>query len=157
MSHIRLAEFNSADPDRIRPLLTECLEVPRWADHVLAGRPYADVDALLTHARITLEPAEIHTAMAAHPRIGEKPATGTSRTEQSGVDDEDAAKFRAANVEYEERFGHVFLVCASGRSGAELLENLRARLGNDPDTELRVAGEELVEIALLRLEKAVTA
>ncbi|MCR3719339.1 MULTISPECIES: 2-oxo-4-hydroxy-4-carboxy-5-ureidoimidazoline decarboxylase [Prauserella salsuginis group] len=157
MSHLRLAEFNSADPDRVRPLLTGCLDVDRWADRLLAGRPYADVGALLAHARITLEPAEIHAAMAAHPRIGEKPAAGTSHAEQSGVDDADAERFRAANVEYEKRFGHVFLVCASGRSGAELLANLRSRLGNDPDTELRIAGEELVEIALLRLEKAVTA
>ncbi|GAA1240441.1 2-oxo-4-hydroxy-4-carboxy-5-ureidoimidazoline decarboxylase [Prauserella halophila] len=157
MSHLRLADFNTADPDHIRPLLTDCLDVDRWTEHVLAGRPYADVGALLAHAPITLEPAEIHTAMTAHPRIGEKPTAGTARTEQSGVDDEHAERFRTANAEYEERFGHVFLVCAGGRSGAELLENLRGRLGNDPDTELRVAGEELVKIALLRLEKAVTA
>ncbi|MBK1786791.1 2-oxo-4-hydroxy-4-carboxy-5-ureidoimidazoline decarboxylase [Prauserella cavernicola] len=156
MSELRLTEFNSADPDRLRPLLTDCLAVPRWAEHVLSGRPYAGRDELLAATSLTLRPDEIHAAMAAHPRIGEKPASGTSRTEQSGVDDEAARRFRAANAEYERRFGHVYLVCASGRTGDELLAILRQRLGNDPETELAIAGEELVEIARLRLDKAVT-
>lgn len=155
MNRLSLAEFNTADATRLRPMLTECLAVPRWADHVLAGRPYSDLDALRTHAALTLTPDEIHTAMAAHPRIGEKPASGTSHAEQSGVDDEDARRFRNANAEYEERFGHVFLICASGRSGAELLAELRGRMTNDPETELRIAGEELVKIAQLRLAKEV--
>lgn len=157
-----LDEFNTDEPDRARALLTTCLAVPRWVDAVLAGRPYADVDALLatSEAALPLLPAEIHEAMAAHPRIGEKAAgSGTgaswSRVEQSGVDGSTAEKFQAANVEYEQRFGHVFLVCASGRGGEELLANLRGRLGNDPGTELAIAGRELAEIARLRLEKAV--
>ncbi|MFF5989029.1 2-oxo-4-hydroxy-4-carboxy-5-ureidoimidazoline decarboxylase [Prauserella flavalba] len=155
MSELRLTEFNSADPERLRPLLTGCLAVPRWVEQVLAGRPYRDRAALLAAADLVLRPEEIHAAMAEHPRIGEKPAGGASRAEQSGVDDEAARRFRAANAEYEDRFGHVYLVCASGRSGEELLEILRKRLGNDPETELAIAGEELVKIARLRLEKAV--
>lgn len=139
-----------------RATLLACLDVPRWADAVLAGQPYADLAALREAASITLTPDEIRRAMAAHPRIGER-ATGASRAEQSGVDSAAAEQFRKANAEYEARFGHVFLVCASGRSGEELLENLRERMGNDPETELAVAGRELVAIALLRLEKAVTA
>ncbi|MFC4000648.1 2-oxo-4-hydroxy-4-carboxy-5-ureidoimidazoline decarboxylase [Prauserella oleivorans] len=156
MSQLRLTEFNSADSDRLRPLLTDCLAVPRWVDTVLAGRPYADRNALLAAADLALEPAEIHAAMAAHPRIGEKPAGGHSRAEQSGVDESDAERFRAANAEYEKRFGHVFLVCANGRSGSELLAILQKRLGNTAETELTIAGEELVKIARLRLDKAVS-
>ncbi|WP_199430334.1 2-oxo-4-hydroxy-4-carboxy-5-ureidoimidazoline decarboxylase [Qaidamihabitans albus] len=157
MTELRLAEFNSADPDRIRGLLTECLDVPRWVENVLAGRPYAERDALLAAAETELRPGEIRAAMRVHPRIGERPGGGWARSEQSGVDEEAAARFRAANAEYERRFGHVYLVCASGRSGEELLANLRERLGNDPDTELAVAGRELVRIAKLRLERAVPA
>ena len=153
-----LTDFNSADD--VRPLLTACLAVPRWVDAVLAGRPYADLDALKVAADLPLSSAEIRQAMAAHPRIGEKPKQqGTegdwSRSEQSGVDNADA--FAAANAEYEAKFGHVYLVCASGRSGEELLKILESRLGNDPATELAVAGRELVKIAELRLAKAVTA
>jgi 2-oxo-4-hydroxy-4-carboxy-5-ureidoimidazoline decarboxylase len=162
LSQLELAEFNKCEPDQVNALLTTCLAVPRWVDAVLAGRPFDDVRALLaaSEAATPLLPAEIHEAMAAHPRIGEK-ATGSgtgaswSRSEQSGVDGSTAERFQAANVEYEQRFGHVFLVCASGRSGEELLANLRGRLGNDPDTELTIAGQELAKIAQSRLEKAV--
>ncbi|QKV75372.1 2-oxo-4-hydroxy-4-carboxy-5-ureidoimidazoline decarboxylase [Amycolatopsis sp. Hca4] len=150
-----LTEFNTADTSDVRPLLAECLAVPRWADAVLAGRPYADLDALQAAADLPLSSDEIRQAMAAHPRIGEKPAGGWARSEQSGVDNSDA--FTAANAEYEAKFGHVYLVCASGRSGDELLKILRERLGNDPATELAIAGRELVKIASLRLAKAVTA
>lgn len=149
-----LATFNAAPPVEIRAVLTACLDVPRWVDTVVAGRPYADVEALKGAASLTLEPDEIHRAMAAHPRIGAN-ASGASKSEQSGVDSVAREKFLAANAEYEERFGHVYLVCASGRSGDELLAILRDRMGNDPATELRIAGQELVKIALLRLEKAV--
>lgn len=152
---LTVAGFNTAPPAQLQPLLTECLDVPRWTGLVLSGRPYADLAALKDRADITLAPAEIRRAMAAHPRIGEK-ATGASKTEQSGVDRAAAEKFRAANVEYEQRFGHVFLVCAGGRSGEQLLANLHSRMTNDPDTELAVAGRELVKIALRRLEKLVT-
>jgi 2-oxo-4-hydroxy-4-carboxy--5-ureidoimidazoline (OHCU) decarboxylase len=59
----------------------------------------------------------------------------------------------AGNAEYEQRFGHVFLISAEGRSAEEILANLRARLGNDADTELRVAAEEHRRITRLRLQR----
>lgn len=159
---LTLTEFNQAPAQDVRPILAACLDVPRWVESLLARRPYADSAALLaaSEALSPLHPEEIRQAMAAHTRIGEKAAgksteAGWSRSEQSGVDDSAAHEFAAANAEYEARFGHVFLVCASGRSGAELLDNLRSRLSNDPETELEVAGRELAEIAALRLKKAV--
>ncbi|RSN64984.1 2-oxo-4-hydroxy-4-carboxy-5-ureidoimidazoline decarboxylase [Amycolatopsis sp. WAC 04182] len=161
---LTIREFNEAPAQDVRPALTACLDVPRWVETLLARRPYADLAALLATAEALapLRPEEIRRAMAAHPRIGEKAdgkstEAGWSRSEQSGVDGDAAREFAAANAEYEATFGHVFLVCASGRSGAELLENLRSRLSNDPEKELEVAGQELAEIAALRLEKAVTA
>ncbi len=145
-------------------MLTACLDVSRWVETLLARRPFGEPAALLaaSEALTPLRPEEVRQAMAAHPRIGEKAGgesteAGWSRSEQSGVDGSAARGFAAANAEYEATFGHVFLVCASGRSGAELLENLRSRLSNDPGKELEVAGRELAKIAALRLEKAVTA
>ena len=157
---LTLTDFNSADAGELRPALTACLAVPRWVDSILGHRPYPDRDALRAAADLPLSSDEIRRAMAAHPRIGEKPKQqGTegdwSRSEQSGVDNADV--FAAANAEYEAKFGHVYLVCASGRSGEELLKILRERLDNDPATELGVAGRELLKIAELRLAKAVTA
>jgi 2-oxo-4-hydroxy-4-carboxy-5-ureidoimidazoline decarboxylase len=157
---LTLTDFNAADADDVRPALTACLAVPRWVDAILERRPYESRDALTAAADLPLSSDEIRQAMAAHPRIGEKPKQqGTegdwSRSEQSGVDNADA--FAAANAEYEAKFGHVYLVCASGRSGGELVKILESRLDNDPATELAVAGRELLKIAELRLAKAVTA
>lgn len=157
-----LPAFNSAHPDDLRPLLAECLAVPRWVDAVLAGRPYADEDALLTAANRAAEALsddEVRAALAAHPRIGERatgggPGAGWSADEQSGVTA--SARLAAANAAYEERFGHLYLVCATGLSGERVLADLTARLDNPPDVELRVVNRELARIAALRLGKVLT-
>ena len=95
-------------------------------------------------------------ALAGHPRIGERCAHASSRREQSGVAGAGAQvldALAAGNRAYEERFGHVYLVCANGRPAGELLAVLRGRLGNDPATERRVLRAELREINRLRLER----
>jgi 2-oxo-4-hydroxy-4-carboxy-5-ureidoimidazoline decarboxylase len=159
LNRFNLSQFNLASADDLRPLLLDCLAVPRWAGMVLAERPYADHESLLTAAggmAAQLTSAEIHEAMAAHPRIGERKAADTfSSAEQSGVDASLAGRLRAANERYEQRFGHIYLVFASGRSGEELLAILESRLGNSPSDELAVVNAELVKIALLRLGKLV--
>ncbi len=155
-----LEGFNSAPAAELRPLLTDCLAVPRWVDALLAGRPYADVDALLAasdrHAELTDD--EVHAAIGGHPRIGERAAgSGVSAKwsadEQSGVTASLADRLLAANDAYEDRFGHIYLVCATGLSGERLLADLAARMGNPPDVELRVVNRELAKIAALRLRK----
>ncbi|QGK70140.1 2-oxo-4-hydroxy-4-carboxy-5-ureidoimidazoline decarboxylase [Allosaccharopolyspora coralli] len=148
--------------------LLACLDVPRWAEAVADSRPFPDRTAVHDAAERAARPLsaeEIHRALAAHPRIGERvEGSGTSasfsRGEQGGVDAGDADLTRAlhdGNAEYERRFGHVYLVCASGRSGTELLEILHARLDNDHDTELAVVADELRAIATLRLDKVIAA
>jgi 2-oxo-4-hydroxy-4-carboxy-5-ureidoimidazoline decarboxylase len=155
-----LPGFNSAPADDLRPLLAECLAVPRWVDAVVDGRPYADVDALVATAEIDLDAHEILGAIAGHPRIGERAKSGGisakwSSAEQSGVDVSLADRLVAANLAYEERFGHIYLVCATGLSGEQMLADLAARMDNDPATELRVVNRELAKIAALRLRKVV--
>lgn len=166
---VTLNRFNSAPADELRPLLRDCLSVPRWADEVLALRPFADRATLLfvaTSRARELTNDELHLAMSAHPRIGErKDGDAWSQAEQAAVLDtaEDAvdisvaARLHDANVTYEERFGHIYLVFASGRSGEELLSILESRLSNDAATELRIVNEELAKIARLRLEQLVPA
>jgi 2-oxo-4-hydroxy-4-carboxy-5-ureidoimidazoline decarboxylase len=155
-----LEGFNSAPAAELRPLLTECLAVPRWVDALLAGRPYADVDALLAASdRIAeLTDDEVVTAISGHPRIGERAAGGGvsarwSADEQSGVTASLADPLLAANAAYEDRFGHIYLVCATGLTGEEMAADLAARMGNPPDVELRVVNRELAKIAALRLGK----
>ena len=159
-----LEAFHRLPEDAAAARLTECLAVPRWVGAVLAGRPYPVRGALLAAARILatgIDDAELGAALARHPRIGERPAgddreAELSRSEQSAVDGGDAAltaALAAGNREYEERFGHVFLIRAAGRSGPEVLAALRQRLGNRPAVERDVVRGQLAEIAVLRLEQ----
>lgn len=156
-----------AEPARINALprrelverLLGCLDVTRWAEEIADHRPYSDEDELrrtAERAARALSAAEVRGALAAHPRIGQRTAAGSrSRREQSGVDtsnDALAEALRRGNEDYERRFGHVYLVCASGRTGEEMLADLRSRLDNAPEDELAVVADELRKIALLRLE-----
>ena len=128
-------------------------------------RPYRDTaDLLETADRVwwSLAPADWREAFEAHPRIGEKKLDGEDRSRRWSEDEQaDAAGARTAvladlaeaNRIYEERFGHIFIVCATGKSADEMLGLLRARLGNDPESELRIAAEEQRKITRLRLLK----
>lgn len=130
-----------------------------WARRVLAGAPFASVDALLDRAdRVLAElpDAEIDAALDGHPRIGAKVDNASSAREQAAVTtagDEVKAQLAIKNREYDQKFGYVYLVCASGRSAEELLAILNDRLDNDPDTERRVMRHELGKINRLRLER----
>jgi 2-oxo-4-hydroxy-4-carboxy-5-ureidoimidazoline decarboxylase len=159
-----LEEFNALPEAEARERLTACLDVPRWVDTVLAGRPYADVGALRAVAEraAQLDDGELEAALARHPRIGERAGAGHdaaySAREQAGVDPADhdvAARIAAGNVAYEERFDRVFLIRASGRTGPQILAELERRLGNDPAAERDETVQQLREIALLRLSQTV--
>jgi len=151
-SETGLGVFNELSAEVALAELTTCLHGSQWAQTVLQGRPYPSVDALaeraMTAARQLSEQA-LADALAAHPRIGERP-TGSgaaalfSRTEQAGVtgDDGTAAALRQANIDYEERFGRVFLIAEAGR-----------RLANDDAAEGAEVREQLGEIAVLRLRQ----
>lgn len=153
---------DAPDDERMRRDLGACCAARSWIAALLAGRPYPDEQALLVasdRATADLDDTGLAEALAAHPRIGDRPsgADGNwSRQEQSGVSSADAevrAEIATANAEYERRFGHVYLVCATGKSAAELLAICRSRLGNDPVTERGVVLAELAKIARIRLGK----
>lgn len=137
---------------------------------MMAGRPYPDAEALFARsdaAIAALDDANLELALAEHPRIGERPsappaerAAQWSRQEQAGMNAADAAlrtEMAAANQAYEDRFGSVYLVCATGRSASELLAICRDRLDNDPVTERAVVRSELAQIVRLRLGRILTA
>jgi 2-oxo-4-hydroxy-4-carboxy-5-ureidoimidazoline decarboxylase len=160
---VRLEEFNGADRAGAIADLRTCVDVTRWCAQVADDRPYATIDDLLAHARTAAGPftaVEIEGALAHHPRIGERAGGDSreailSRAEQSGVDPADRRaqeQLRQGNLEYEQRFGRVFLIRAAGRSAREILASLHERLQHTPAEEERVVAEQLREIALLRLE-----
>ncbi len=160
-----LDRLNLAEPAAAEQELLACCAARRWADELLARRPYHDVAGLrrVSHAVLAeLGWADVAEALAAHPRIGERAAgagreAAWSRAEQAGAagaSEQLAQDLVAGNLAYEERFGHVFLICATGLTGAAMLAALRERLGNDPDTERAVVRGELADIVDLRLGKA---
>ncbi|KAB2343266.1 2-oxo-4-hydroxy-4-carboxy-5-ureidoimidazoline decarboxylase [Actinomadura rudentiformis] len=159
-----LERFNVLPVADAESELLTCCASRRWAAAVAGGRPFGDPAALLAAAArelAGLDWQDVLEALEAHPRIGERVAgqdreSAWSRGEQSGMDAA-AAELRAAMIEgnraYEARFDHVFLICATGRSAAEMLGRLQARLGNDEDTERAVVRDELAKIVELRLTK----
>ena len=155
----RIAQYlNALSGAQAAAELRRCCASHRWADRMAAARPFADDAALATTAERewwALDPVDWREAFAAHPRIGER-ARGWAAREQAGVsaaDDEVRTALAEGNREYEVRFGHVFLICATGRDGAGILVELRRRMKNDAASELRVAAAEQAKITALRLEK----
>ncbi len=160
-------KLNRLPLDGARAALLACCGSTRWAEQVAALRPFWDVGQLLRIGeRVWREsgPEDWLEAFRAHPRIGERKAeqeTGEqsrnwSEGEQSRARDAAVQTLDAlteANREYETRFGFIFIVCATGKTAEEMLELLRARMGNDPETELRVAAGEQWRITELRLKK----
>jgi 2-oxo-4-hydroxy-4-carboxy-5-ureidoimidazoline decarboxylase len=155
-----LRAFNELTEDAARRALLACCSAPRWAAEVAGGRPYGSVAELHAAAAAALTDTDVTDGLAGHPRIGERTADPRSAREQravAGASESVLTELTAGNRAYEQRFGHVYLVCASGRGAEELLDVLRRRLGNDPETERGVVRGELVAINRIRLDQLLAA
>lgn len=163
----RLARWNALPAEAAERELADACAARRWVVAVAAERPFDSFDSLVAAAERAfdcLAPEDWLEALAAHPRIGERADAGRqsargerfSAGEQAGAADAPAAvatALAAGNWRYEARFGHTYVVCASGRSGEEMLALLERRLANEPAAELVVAAEEQRRITRLRLER----
>lgn len=162
-----LAWLNDLPPDEAEYVLRDCCGSRAWARRMTNARPYSMLEDLFQTADSiwqSLSIADHLEAFASHPKIGStKRAAGQnvraadwSAGEQSGVDSA-ANNVRDAladvNSLYEDKFGFIFIVCASGKTAEELLAICRARLGNSVETELVIAGEEQRKITHIRLSK----
>lgn len=140
-------------------ILQECCGASRWVLAMVNRRPFGSREAVLAAADeiwTSLDGDDWREAFAYHPRIGERTTSAVAAKEQSGVTDATNLVRQAlaeANRDYEERFGYIYIVCATGKSAEEMLAIAQARLQNDPDTELKVAAEEQRKITRLRLQK----
>ncbi|MEU8510199.1 2-oxo-4-hydroxy-4-carboxy-5-ureidoimidazoline decarboxylase [Kitasatospora sp. NPDC048722] len=150
----------AADAAELETILLEICSSPRWAAAVAEAKPWSDRSALLAAnaaAMRSLTVADLHDAMAGHARIG-KPKAGdaTSEREQAGIQGVDQAlldELHEANAAYEAKFGHVFLICATGRTAATMLAALRERHPNDPATEAEIVRGELRKINDIRINR----
>ena len=160
-------EFNDEPADQAVQTLRACNAAPRFAAELVAGRPYRDAETLVARAEEVaraLPWEDVAVALAAHPRIGDRvegssTEAESSRKEQSSMadaDDETRTALLDGNRAYEERFDHVFLIRASGRSPDEMLAELRRRLDNDEDTERAEVTEQLAQISALRVRGLVS-
>jgi OHCU decarboxylase len=158
---VTLEELNALDRSTAVAGLVQCCGSRTWAAAMADARPFPDTGALLRAADaiwLSLDSQDWCEAFFAHPRIG---ASGSgmsawSKDEQSGVGESDRARFAALNRAYEERFGHIFIVCAAGRSGGDLLSALERRLQQQAEEELHEAAEEQRKITRLRLARLIT-
>lgn len=162
-----LDQLNSLSSVQAEAEFLKCCGSTHWAREMTEGRPFASLEELLNEADNvwrSLSAEDWLEAFRAHPKIGEQKAAAAqseqaqswSSQEQSGIERaaaETRAELAAGNQEYEERFGFIFIVCATGKSSKEMLANLQDRLKNDPETELLLAGEEQRKITRLRLQK----
>lgn len=154
-----LTQLNAmADHEAVAEML-RCCGARAWAQSMARARPFTNATALHKAADRALDALtrdDWMDAFAAHPRIGSSANSAWSRAEQAGMDDAGAAvreRLAAANEEYFARFGFIFLICATGKSAAEMLAALESRLHNEPELELQVAAEQQRLITHLRIDK----
>jgi len=162
-----VAWLNALEPKEAEPEFLKCCGSKSWARRMVKERPFSDLNDLLGQAdRIwwSLAAADWLEAFRSHPKIGEKKAEqeqsaaakSWSEQEQAGTRDSARGTMEAlavGNREYAERFGYIFIVCATGKSSEEMLAILQERLHNSPNDELRVAAEEQLKITHLRLQR----
>ena len=160
-----LVEFNVLPSAQAETLLMDCCGAARWAASVASRRPYATVEALHKSADSiwwNLERADWLEAFSHHPQIGDKPASGSESVrqwaegEQTGAraaTEEVKTRLARGNRAYFDKFGYIYIVCATGKSAAGMLAILEQRLQNDLASELSIAAEQQRLITRIRLEK----
>jgi 2-oxo-4-hydroxy-4-carboxy-5-ureidoimidazoline decarboxylase len=166
---VNTAQLDAMDEATAREALTRCCGSSRWVEHMLAARPYGTPEALWAaceRADARMTDADQAEAFRHHPRIGDLESLRTrfastaawAGREQAGASAASEATLRAlaeGNAAYEARFGYLFIVCATGLTGDQMLARLQERLRNDPASEWVIACGEQARIARLRLEKLI--
>jgi OHCU decarboxylase len=165
---VNLEEFNARSVARAEQTLLDCCGSKRWATRMAAQRPFLDLNDVCATADSIwrdLEPADWLEAFARHPQIGEKAAAGSESSRRWAEGEQAGARVAAESVKaklaernhaYREKFGYIFIVCATGKSADEMLALLEQRLQNDSAQELTMAAEQQRLITRLRLEKLLT-
>ena len=151
-----LSEFNSLSDGRAREELMKVCGSREWARAMEDARPFESQEESQSAAQIcwdNLSRENRLEAFAAHPRIGQKSASQWSQQEQSGVHGEDVTKLLIEGSKYEERFKHVFLICATGKGATDILAALKTRMSNTPEQEYQIACSEQAKIMQLRMIK----
>lgn len=171
---MHLDTFNQIPLEQAQSILSQCVAIPSWLHSLASERPYVSLEALHKRAQeqaATWQWQEVAAALAKHPRIGERieESSGSSplsakeqafsKQEQGQLQLDNSLEqaLYQGNLDYEEKFGHIFLIRAAGRSAHEVLAELSRRLHNDKTREQQEVSQQLAEITLLRLKQEVSA
>jgi 2-oxo-4-hydroxy-4-carboxy-5-ureidoimidazoline decarboxylase len=155
----RLEELNKMGAEQAEAAFLECCGSKQWAKKLIQLRPFHHREDLFRKADdiwFSLSKENWLEAFLLHPRIGDRKAKGWASREQAGLSraaEKTLLALQKGNIEYEKKFGHVFLVCATGKSADEMLTILQRRIINSPDEELKNAGLEQAKITKIRLQK----
>jgi 2-oxo-4-hydroxy-4-carboxy-5-ureidoimidazoline decarboxylase len=162
-----LDEFNNLDTESLINSLNSCCTSTKWQSEVAKQRPFKDLNNLFSlqeKSWLALEKKDFLEAFDGHPKIGDVSSLkkkyahtkDLAEGEQSGVNsasDEVVSELSKLNLEYDDKFGYIFIVCATGKSALEMLNLLKERIENEPEVELRIAAIEQAKITKIRLEK----
>ncbi|MBM4303158.1 MAG: 2-oxo-4-hydroxy-4-carboxy-5-ureidoimidazoline decarboxylase [Deltaproteobacteria bacterium] len=169
MTSFNLVQFNSLSPKEATQVLAHCCGAARWVSQMESSRPFQNRKALFNKAIQTwnqLTEKDWKEAFTHHPKIGDleslKKKFASTRVwaeqEQKGSAEAAVSVLQAlalGNQTYENRFGYIFIVCATGKKADEMLALLEARLNNSPDIEIKIAAGEQAKITQIRLEKLI--
>ena len=163
---MNLVDLNKCDIKHAQIELLKCCGSTKWVENILAARPYSSVANLFELAEkiwLELSKDDYLEAFAAHPKIGQSKIPEKAKNTENWTQKEQAGMMSAdvqtklelvkQNRKYEEKFGYIFIVCATGKSASGMLELLRIRLENSSETELKIAAGEQMKITNLRLNK----
>jgi len=157
-----LARFNDLEERAASAVLHEACASSAWVRRLTAARPYATADELYAEsdaATAELTAADLDEAMAGHPPIGRPrpgdPASAREQRGMAGASDRLKAEMLELNLAYQEKFGHVFLICATGRTGEQMRDAVKERIGNTPEREREIVRTELGKINRIRLARLV--
>ncbi|TWV44568.1 2-oxo-4-hydroxy-4-carboxy-5-ureidoimidazoline decarboxylase [Streptomyces misionensis] len=157
-----LARFNDLEERAAAAVLHEACASTAWVRRLTAARPYATPDELYAEsdaATAELTATDLDEAMAGHPPIGRPrpgdPASAREQRGMAGASDRLKAEMLELNLAYQEKFGHVFLICATGRTGEQMRDAVKERIGNTPEREREIVRTELGKINRIRLARLV--
>lgn len=158
---LTLDELNALDDEDARNAFTSCCGSTRWVTLMVNARPFDSVDDVIESADAAWSktgPADWLEAFSHHPRIGER-GSGREAAEQAGAQSAPRTvreQISEINNAYEKKFGHIYIVCATDKTGEEMLDIAKTRMRNEPEQELEVAAEEQRKITEIRLRKLLT-
>ena len=167
---MNIDQFNAMSASEAKQVLARTCTASRWIEKMIACRPIIDLEDFQEKARkiwLEMTEADYLEAFDGHPKIGDpgslKKKYGDTResaeSEQSGVasaDGDTLEHLAKMNHQYLEKFGYIFIVCATGKSAEQMLTLLRTRYQNAPAAELEIAADEQRKITAIRIEKLFT-